>query len=150
VTFVPDDFEIPLERRTASFVLRPLADEHNERDHDAWMSSIEHIRATPGYPDGSWPHEMSLEDNARDIRRHMDHFAERKGFTYTVLSSDERDVVGCVYVYPGAEDGTAHVQSWVRASHAHLDAELWHEVSSWLADSWPFERVDYEARAGDR
>jgi hypothetical protein len=147
VSFVPDDFDVPLEHRTASFVLRPLAIEHNERDHDAWVSSIDHIRATPGYPDGSWPRPMSLEDNARDIERHMSHFVERRGFTYTVLSPDERDVIGCVYIYPGAEDGTASIQSWVRVSHAQLDAELYREVSAWLETDWPFDRIEYAPRA---
>ena len=27
------------------------------------MSSIEHIRATPGFPDGNWPEPMPLERN---------------------------------------------------------------------------------------
>jgi hypothetical protein len=146
VTFVPDDFDVPLEHRTASFVLRPLGVEHNARDHDAWTSSIEHIKATPGFAERSWPRPMSLEDNARDIRQHADDFAARTGFTYTVLGPDERDVIGCVYIYPGAEDGTAAVRSWVRASHAHLDAELHREVADWLDADWPFERVAYAAR----
>jgi hypothetical protein len=39
------------------------------------------------------------------------------------------------------------VTSWVRATSANLDAELWRAVSDWLADSWPFERFEYAARA---
>jgi hypothetical protein len=35
------------------FVLEPMAPEHNERDYTAWMSSIEHIRATAGFEDWS-------------------------------------------------------------------------------------------------
>ena len=69
-TFVPDDFEVPLELSTDRFRLEPLGPEHNERDHEAWMSSIDHIRATPGFPDGKWPTEMSAEQNLADLVRH--------------------------------------------------------------------------------
>jgi hypothetical protein len=55
--FVPDEFGAPLLLSGDEFVLEPLAPEHNERDYAAWMSSIEHIRATPGFEDWSWPHE---------------------------------------------------------------------------------------------
>jgi hypothetical protein len=147
VSFVPDDFDVPLEHRTASFVLRPLTIEHNERDHDAWTSSIEHIRATPGFAGRDWPRPMSLEDNARDLEGHANDFAARRGFTYTVLSPDQRDVIGCVYIYPGAEDGTASVRSWVRASHTHLDAELHRNVTEWLGSDWPFDRLEYAPRS---
>ena len=60
--FVPEDFDPPTRLETDRFVLVPLGVEHNERDHDAWMSSIDHIHATPGFQDGPWPHEMSLQD----------------------------------------------------------------------------------------
>ena len=146
MSFVPDDFDVPLRYETDTFVLVPLTVEHNERDHDAWMSSLDHIRSTPGFPDGSWPREMSLEDNARDLERHARHFAERRGFTYTVLDRGEREVLGCVYIYPGAADGTAVVQSWVRASHAELDLDLYRTVCAWLTDRWPFNRVEYAPR----
>jgi hypothetical protein len=47
-------------------VLEPLGPEHNEDDHEAWSSSIEHIRATPGFLDGRWPSPMTLEENRAD------------------------------------------------------------------------------------
>ena len=70
MTFVPDDFRPPLELVADDFLLEPLGPQHNEADHAAWSSSIEHIRATPGYPDGRWPREMSLEENRADLERH--------------------------------------------------------------------------------
>ena len=109
------------------------------------MSSIEHIRATPGFPDGSWPSPMSLEDNLADLTRHADHFARRVGFTYSVLDRDE--VIGCVYIYPTREaDHDASVQSWVRASRADMDAVLAKAVTTWLQSDWPFSEVDYTGR----
>ena len=147
-TFVPADFEPPEPPAHDEFVLEPLGPEHNERDHAAWTSSIEHIRATPGFPWEGWPTTMSLEDNRRDLEQHAADFAARTGFTYTVLSRADRDVIGCVYVYPSASGGgyDALVRSWVRASHAHLDAPLWRVVSNWLSSDWPFDRVDYAPR----
>lgn len=146
MSFVPDDFDVPQELVTPVFVLRPLTVEHSERDYEAWMSSLDHIRTTPGFPDGSWPREMTLDDNAADLKRHEDHFAARKGFTYTVLDPSESDVIGCVYIYPGAEAGTAEVQSWVRVSHAALDRELYDAVAAWIERDWPFTSVEYAPR----
>ena len=65
--FVPADFSAPTRLDHPAFRLRPLGPEHNERDHAAWMGSIDHIRATPGYPDGRWPEPMSLEQDRADL-----------------------------------------------------------------------------------
>lgn len=151
--FVPEGFEPPLRLETTDFVLEPLGPEHNELDHAAWTSSIEHIHATPGFDDPDdpdpWPVPMTLEQNLEDLRQHRQDFEVRRGFTYTVLDPPSQDVIGCVYIYPSREPGfQARVQSWVRASRADLDPDLWRSVSSWLAGpDWPFETWTY--RPGD-
>jgi len=144
VEFVPSDFVPPRRLETPLFVLEPLRPEHNERDFEAWSSSMDHIRSTPGF-DRGWPHEMTLEQNRGDLERHARDFDERKGFTYTVLDGDE--VVGCVYIYPleDVEHG-ARVASWVRQSRAELDEPLWRSVRDWLDAAWPFVRVEYAER----
>lgn len=147
--FVPDDFTAPTTLPCEGFWLEPLGPQHNEADYEAWSTSIDHIRATPGFPNGTWPHPMTLEENLSDLVMHARHFAHRAGFTYTVRSSSDDDVIGCVYIYPHSDpDRDAQVRSWVRASHAHLDRELWQTVTRWLAETWPFDvdRVDYAAR----
>lgn len=145
--FVPPDFDVPLRLVTPRFVLEPLGPEHNEQDYDAWTSSMEHIAATPGWGDSRWPHEMTPDENRADLQRHADDFRSRTGFTYTVLEPASRDVIGCVYIYPAREcDDDAGVRSWVRASHAELDAPLWRAVSDWLASDWPFAGVAYAPR----
>ena len=146
-TFVPADFEPPVRLETDRFVLEPLGPQHNERDFAAWSSSMDHIRSTPGFPDGSWPREMSLEDNLGDLERHARDFAERTGFTFTVLDPADDDVIGCVYLYP--TDDEAHdveASSWVRATRADLDVPLWEAVTSWLAFAWPWRSPLYAAR----
>ena len=147
VDFVPPDFVPPASLETPLFRLEPLGPEHNGADYAAWTSSIEHIRQTPGFPDGRWPDGRSIDDNLRDLRRHADDFEHRRGFTYTVLDPTTGDVVACVYIYPDTGGPRrASVQSWVRASRAELDGPLWRAVSDWLAAVWPFEAVAYGKR----
>ena len=90
---------------------------------------------------------MTLEENLGDLVRHADDFAARRGFTYTVLEPDADVVIGCLYIYPADTSGfDARCRSWVRVDVAPLDAVLYRVVRSWLAEAWPFERVDYAAR----
>ena len=145
--FVPDEFDPPVGLTTPQFRLEPLGPQHNEADHAAWTSSMQHIRDTPGFATGSWPHEMTIDQNRDDLLRHQRDFQARTGFTFTVLGDD--DVIGCVYIYPlkpGPEPGAALVESWVRADRAELDLPLYRAVSDWLARDWPFRRVDYAER----
>ena len=148
--FVPVEFVVPLRLETPEFRLEPLGPKHNDADYRAWSSSLEHIHATPGWEESSWPRDMTLEENRADLQRHADDFENRSGFTYTVLEPGG-DVVGCVYIYPAPADlHDALVLSWVRASRAELDGPLSQAVSDWLATEWPFENVDYAPRNASR
>jgi hypothetical protein len=109
------------------------------------MSSIDHVRATAGFPEGQWPPVggLSLAENLRDLERHADDFERRVGFTYTVLDEGGR-VIGCVYIYPSRSDPRiAQVRSWVSANRAELDVVLHDTVETWLATEWPFTEVRY-------
>jgi hypothetical protein len=144
--FVPVDFVVPLRLETPQFRLEPLGPQHNDADYAAWSSSMDHIHATPGWKESSWPRDMTLQENRADLQRHADDFDNRSGFTYTALGPNG-DVVGCVYIYPSPDDRhDARVESWVTASRAELDGPLWQAVSDWLAAEWPFEQVDYAPR----
>ena len=153
---VPADFAVPDGLTAGQFRLEPLGPQHNAADYAAWTASIDHILATPGFAGTGWPHPMSLADNLRDLERHAQDFAERRGFTYTVLSSADGDVIGCVYIYPlpgdsqeGSSTGGQHarVTSWVRADHAVLDPVLYRAVLAWLEHGWPFCSLEYAPRA---
>jgi len=144
---VPDDFAVPAGLRTGVFALEPLGIRHNELDYAAWTASIDHIRQTPGFAGRSWPKLMSLEENGGDLARHERDFADRSGFTYTVLDPATADVIGCVYLYPPKRDGyDVDVRSWVRADRAELDKPLYEAMSGWLAQAWPFTNPDYAPR----
>jgi hypothetical protein len=149
---VPIDFAVPDGLTAGEFRLEPLGPQHNAADYAAWTASIDHIWGTPGFAGWGWPHEMSQADNLRDLQRHAQDFAERRGFTYTVLSAGTGDVIGCVYIYPHRADGPggteagrhAVVRSWVRADRAALDPVLYHVVLAWLErDWWPFHSIEY-------
>jgi RimJ/RimL family protein N-acetyltransferase len=142
VALVPDDFDVPLRFATESLVLEPLGPEHNERDHDAWSSSIDHIRATAGFIERRWPQPMSLDQNLADLERHRVEFDERSAFAYTVLDPQTDEVIGCVYIDPDPQrPGGVVVRSWVRVTHAALDDSLRNAVVDWLEHDWPFISV---------
>ena len=143
--FVPDGFAVPRELVTEEFRLEPLGPQHNAGDYEAWMSSIDHIRATPGFEGWRWPDpEMTPEQNLGDLQQHAEEFAQRSGFTYTVLDPSDGATVGCLYIYPAkASDRNATVQSWVTADRAELDQPLRTAVRRWLDSEWPFTAVDY-------
>ena len=147
--FVPLSFEVPDSYVWSEFHLEPLGENHNERDHAAWMSSIDHIRSTPGFDvqeEPGWPVAMTLEANLEDLVGHAKDFEERRGFTYSILDGD--DVIGAIYIYPGRRPGhDAVVSSWMRESRAELDAAAWEALSTWIDEAWPFSNPYYAARA---
>jgi hypothetical protein len=144
---VPVGFDVPRAFKGTGFRLEPLGSKHNERDFEAWMSSIEHIHATPGFdgPDAEWPAPMTIEENLGDLVRHAEDFESRTGFTYSIR--DRSEVIGCLYIYPSTDPNhDARVTSWVRASRPEMDVVVWREVSQWLSDDWPFTNPRYDAR----
>ena len=146
--FVPLSFEVPDGYSLSEFHLEPLGEKYNDRDHAAWMSSIDHIRSSPGFdsPESDWPVAMTLEANLEDLVGHAKDFEERRGFTYSILDGD--DVIGCIYIYPARRSGhDAEVSSWVRESRAELDAAVWEALSTWIDEAWPFSNPYYAARA---
>lgn len=140
----------PVALSTKWFRLEILAPVHNERDHEAWMSSIEHIHATAGFaqPDwggDDWPMAMTLDQNLADLENHRSEFVAGEAFAYSVLDGDE--VIGCVYIDPddsGAAD--AMVRSWVRASRAEQDLDLAVAIDQWLGEAWPLRSWRWPGR----
>lgn len=144
--FIPPDFVVPTDVTFGSLRLVPLGPEHNAADYVAWTSSLEHIRATPGFAEGAWPAAMTIAENLQDLERHAEDFRLRKGFTYTVLDAAD-DVIGCLYIYPSRDKpSAARVHSWVRADRADLDRALYDSVNAWLRTEWPFRSIEYANR----
>lgn len=133
------------------FVLEPLGPEHNALDYFAWYTSIDHIRATPGFRaelwgGDDWPYAMSLDENRVDLTHHAEEFASGEAFAYTVLDPAHREVIGCVYIDPD-EIAEARCRMWVRADRAHLDGELERAVRNWLnGPEWSLASVRFPGR----
>lgn len=148
MSLVTTDFVAPQPVRTRRFRLALLGPEHHESDYAAWTSSMDFIRSLPGWQLSSWPRPMSLEENLSDCTSHLARSNSGNDFAYTVLLPDRDEVVGCVYFTPThpPRRGAVAVGSWVTAEHSDLDRPLHAAVSRWLAESWPWSVVEYDAR----
>ena len=92
---------------------------------------------------------MTLEQDLIDLGWHQKEFQKRSSFAYTMMSLDERQCLGCVYIYPTKVAGAgAEVYLWVRKSEYDkgTDAVLFEAVRKWLQEAWPFEAVIYPGR----
>ncbi|TWP37880.1 N-acetyltransferase [Leekyejoonella antrihumi] len=148
MNLVPADFVPPDPIQTEQFRLALLGPQHNSSDYAAWTSSMDFIRALPGWRTSSWPTPMTLEDNLRDCTSHLARSHSGTDFAYTVLLPDRAEVVGCVYFKPTRppRPGAVEVRSWVTAEHADLDQPLHAAVTGWVREQWPWSAVEYAAR----
>ena len=149
IWIAPD--RVPPALSTPDFVLEPLGPEHNERDHRAWMSSIDHIRATPGFGPGdwgndAWPVAMSSAENLGDLQMHRREFEAGEAFAWSVLDHDGA-VIGCVYIDPDPTGACeAVVRSWTTAQAASLDVVLADAIRAWIEDAWPIRSARFPGR----
>ena len=145
---VPDDFQVPLVLETERMRLRPLTMADAERDYAAVMSS-EHRLKTVFRENGDWPTGLTLDQNVMELGWHQTEFELRTSFAYTVVSLDESQVLGCMYIYPTSRGNyDVEVTMWVRESEADtgLDGHLFDTVSNWISSIWPFKNVAYPGR----
>jgi hypothetical protein len=138
---LPVSIDPPLPPSHPDFRFEVLGPEHNESDLEAWTTSIDHIRATAGFPlDDGWPvRGYTLEQNLDDLVRHRDHHERHLDFAWTVLDrAAPATVIGCVYLKPDpGPSGGAVARSWVQADRAHLDRPLRAHLAPWFAAAWP-------------
>lgn len=134
VPFVPRDFSVPEKLETKDFKLRMLTIHDVIKDYDAVMSSADHIQKILG---PGWPDSLTLEQNLIDLGWHQKEFQSRRSFTYTVVTSDESRVLGCVYINPPKNSAyDAEIFLWARTGE--LEKKLVPTVRAWLKREWPF------------
>jgi RimJ/RimL family protein N-acetyltransferase len=146
---VPDSFNVPEKLETPKFIIRKLTFRDTDLDYKAVMSSIDIIRKTRG---GSWPSpDLTYEDDQIDLGWHQREFENRTSFAYTVMSPDEKECLGCLYLYPpghrneSSKNADVDVSFWVtqKAYEEGLYKELFQALDSWLKSTWPFKNVIY-------
>ena len=147
IPFIPDDFEVPVTLETNEYRLRMLSINDVDMDYEAVMSSANHLSQV--WPDSDWPEGLTLEQNLIDLAWHQKEFQRRTSFAYTMVTLDEKKVIGCVYFYPTSKPGyDTEVFMWVRESEltTGLDSRLFETVRIWLKDDWPFENPAFPGR----
>lgn len=146
---VPDSFQVPEKTETDKFSLRMLTINDVDKDYEAVMSSIDHLQGVFGER-SSWPSpDLTKEQDLIDLGWHQKEFQMRSSFAYTVMSLDESQCLGCVYIFPSHKEGTdAVIYMWVRKSEFDkgLDPILFKTVKEWIGKEWPFKKVIYPGR----
>lgn len=151
---VPKNLEIPETIETDRFRLRMLTVNDVVKDYDAVMTSIKHLQKTkPFGPDHKWPTKnLTFKQNLIDLGWHQKEFQRRTSFAFTVMSLDENECFGCVYIYPSSNsEYDAEIVMWVRQSEVEnsLDEHFFGAVKQWIKDKWPFMKPGYPGRAID-
>ena len=101
--FVPAEYVVSSELVTANFTLRMLSVDDVEKDFEAVISSA--ARLSQVWPNSGWPAGLTLRQNLIDLGWHEKEFQNRSSFAYTMVASDESQVLGCVYFYPTEKAG---------------------------------------------
>ena len=146
---VPNDFQVPEKLETPDFRIRKLCFIDAELDYQAVMSSIAIIKQTRG---GDWPSpKLSFLDDQIDLGWHQREFENKTSFAYTVMSLDEQECLGCLYLYPpgyrngASKHGDVDVSFWVtqKAYDKGLYSILYKALNDWLKSTWPFKKIVY-------
>jgi len=147
--FVPADFNVPDTLENQYFRIRMLTVNDVVKDYDAVMTSLDHLKGVFG-PNSKWPSkDLTFEQDLIDLGWHQKEFQRRSSFAYTVVSLDESEVIGCLYINPTAKgDYDAVINMWVRTSVLvqGLDTILFNTVKEWIAKDWPFKKVAYPGK----
>lgn len=160
MSIIDSDEPIPAGFETAAFVVRPITPDDAELDHAALMETRELLRL---WEQSTWPtDDFTVDENRDDLVGLAQRHADRRAFTYAVLSPDGRESCGCVYLFTTSaafltkatvtalgdddwSDVDAVVYFWVRLSQMKqgVDARLLAALRPWLRDAWRAETPVY-------
>ncbi len=145
------EFTPPMRLETEHMVLEPLAPSHTEMDFAAAQGSREHLQRTLHW--GNWPSaDMTVDDNRRDLVRHIGEFERHEAYAYTVLSPDRTVCLGCVYLNPWDGSGDdprgprdSRLAFWVTEPQLEndLDEHLVRSMLGWIDEHFPLDTVTF-------
>lgn len=153
MSFTDPNEAVPSELTTAEFTLRPVTADDAALDFDAVMESREHLRL---WEQSTWPEDdFTVEANRVDLTEMERRHAAHRAFSYTVLTPEGDQCLGCVYMFPTDASflakstvtpiGTAEwdrsdavVYFWVRSSGMEngMDARLLQVLRDWFRTQW--------------
>lgn len=156
----------PDELVTEAFLLRPLRAADVDLDYEAVMENPAMLRLSGG---GVWPaDDFTRQANLADLLVHEREHEDGVAYTYTVLSADQSQCLGCVYVNQLAktqrlttvtgetpeaiDERQAIVRYWVRQSRVSgdLDWRLVTTLIDWFGQAWRLGDVYFRAHALDQ
>jgi hypothetical protein len=150
--------DIPDRLVTDEFVLRPILASNAEADYAAVMESKEYLRP---WEQTGWPaDDFTLEDDLQDVVMLEERHNAQAAFTYTMMTPDESECLGCVYIMPPDarsyrvaditpvgnarwEDYGAIVNFWIRTSRlaSGIDERLLAALRTWLVQDGNLGRL---------
>jgi hypothetical protein len=146
--FVPEGFIAPEQIETDDFIIRKLTVYEVEKDYKAVMSSKESLRQVFS-EDDDWPaDDMTIDDNYNDLLRHQEEFENNEAFAYTVVTTDDSECIGCIYIRPfpyGVYD--SKVYYWLVDDVVNdLDETMRSFLDKWIPDSFGLIKPVYPGR----
>lgn len=149
------ELHVPSGLVTDTYILRPIVESDAALDYEAVMESREFLRK---WEQSTWPEDdFTVEANREDMVKMERRHNSREAFGYTMMTPDETECLGCVYIFPpaarwfeGAEvtavgsdqwsDCDAMISFWVRKSRLaqQLDRTLLESLISWFENDWSF------------
>lgn len=156
MVFRDQGMNVPTGLKTADFILRPIVASDAELDYEAVMESKDFLRE---WSQSTWPaDDFTVEANREDLATMEKRRADGAAFDYTIMTPDQTECLGCVYVFPpdvkwfsgadvtevGADrwaECDAMVYFWVRKASVSddLDRSVLDALLDWFEHEWGFE-----------
>jgi RimJ/RimL family protein N-acetyltransferase len=156
------DFPPPERLDVGPVHLRPITPADAAADRAALLDTRLALRAHTG---SEWPpDDWSLADNRADLQDDHNRHATGEAFTFTMLETRSAQVVGCLYLWPAAEQltrygadaatveglgiSTTSVEWWLRPpwDAGPFEKQLVAAVRQWLESEWCFPRTVWPVR----
>lgn len=152
--WLPRQWAVPVRARIRTGQhLRPLRVSDLDRGMAAVLGSRERLWSIYG-SSCAWPaEELTVEDALAQLRRVEADADEGRAFTYALLDSGERELLGCVHVCaPRKQGADAEVDHWVVdwLVGGPIERALDEFLDEWLTSDWPFTTARVIGRSVSR